>query len=130
LQNYALNHRLNEEYKKYFPTSEYMPILRDADTNRYWVNENLLKVHIHNEQVNIATTVINITDEYIKAKRDSFEVFIKTCEKLQNIKEKNPHEIKNFILGLIASNVDARIFEIVSYSILKYYYNEKIVFWI
>ena len=128
LQNHALNHRLNEEYKKYFPTSEYMPILRDAETNRYWINENLLKVHIHNEQVNIAATVINIIDEYIKAKRDAFEVFIKTCEKLQNIKEKNPDEIKYFILALIAPNVDARIFEIVSYSILKYYYNEKIVF--
>ena len=105
-----------------------MPILRNAETNRYWINENLLRVHIHNERINIATTVINIIDEYIKAKRDAFEVFIKTCEKLQNIKEENPHEIKNFILGLIAPNVDARIFEIVSYSILKCYYNEKIVF--
>jgi hypothetical protein len=128
LQNHALNHRLNEEYKKYFPTSEYIPILRNVETNRYWINENLLKVHVHGGRVNIATTVISIIDEYIKVKRDAFEVFIKTCEKLQNIKEKNPDEIKDFILALIAPNVDARIFEIVSYSILKYYYNEKIVF--
>jgi hypothetical protein len=128
LQNHALNHRLNEEYKKYFPTSEYIPILRNVETNRYWINENLLKVNIDYKPVNIATTVINIIDEYIKAKRDAFEVFIKTCEKLQNIKEKNPDEIKNFILALIAPNADARIFEIVSYSILKYFYNEKIVF--
>jgi hypothetical protein len=128
LQNHGLNHRLNEEYKKYFPTSEYIPILRNAATNRYWINENLLKVHVHNGQINIATTVIKIIDEYIKAKRDAFEVFIKTCEKLQSIKEKNPDEIKDFILALIAPNVDARIFEIVSYSILKFYYNEKIVF--
>lgn len=128
LQNHALNHRLNEEYKKYFPTSEYIPILRNAETNRYWINENLLKISIHNRQVNIANVIIDIINEYINAKRDAFEVFIKTCEKLQNIKEKNPKEINDFILALIAPNVDARIFEIVSYSILKYYYNEKVVF--
>ena len=40
LQNHALNHRLNEEFKKYFPTSSYLPIIRDVNTNRYWINEN------------------------------------------------------------------------------------------
>ncbi len=34
LQNHALNHRLNEEFKKFFPTSGFTPIVRDvqADT--------------------------------------------------------------------------------------------------
>lgn len=31
LQNHALNHRLNEEFKKYFPACEHLPIIRDAD---------------------------------------------------------------------------------------------------
>ena len=44
LQNHALNHRLNEEFKKYFHTSDYLPIIRDSTTNRYWINENLLKI--------------------------------------------------------------------------------------
>lgn len=37
LQNHALNHRLNEEFKKYFPTSNHLPIIRDVETNRYWI---------------------------------------------------------------------------------------------
>ena len=78
-----MNHRLNEEYKKYFPTSEYIPILKNAETNRYWINENLLKINIHNRQANIAKVVIGIINEYINTKRDAFEAFIKTCEKLQ-----------------------------------------------
>jgi len=28
LQNHALNHRMNEEFKKFFPTCEYTPIIR------------------------------------------------------------------------------------------------------
>lgn len=27
LQNHALNHRLNQEFKKYFPTCDYVPII-------------------------------------------------------------------------------------------------------
>lgn len=37
--------------------------------------------------------------------------------------------IKNFILGLLAPNVDARLFEIVSFSILKFYYIEQNIYW-
>ncbi len=43
LQNHALNHRLNEEFKKFFPACEYIPILRDPNTNRYWFNQNLIE---------------------------------------------------------------------------------------
>ena len=66
LQNHALNHRMNQEFRKYFPTSEFIPILRDPETNRYWVNENLLKVKINSNEYNIAKTVIAIIDPYYK----------------------------------------------------------------
>ena len=42
LQNHALNHRLNQEFRKFFPTLGYEPIIRDVETTRYWFNENLL----------------------------------------------------------------------------------------
>ncbi len=29
LQNHALNHRLNQEFKKYFPTCDYVPVIRE-----------------------------------------------------------------------------------------------------
>ncbi len=43
LQNHALNNRMNSEFQKYFPSVEFIPILRNLATNRYWFNENLLK---------------------------------------------------------------------------------------
>lgn len=35
----------------------------------------------------------------------------------------------DFIFSLLAPNVDARLFEIVSYSILKYYYRDIKIYW-
>jgi hypothetical protein len=46
LQNHALNNRMNSEFQKYFPSSEFIPILRNLETNRYWINENLLKIKV------------------------------------------------------------------------------------
>src|SRR3990172_2236609 len=50
LQNHALNHRMNEEFKKFFPSCEYIPILRDPRTNRYWFNQNLLRLVFHSDR--------------------------------------------------------------------------------
>jgi len=36
LQNHALNHRLNEEFKKYFPMLSYLPVVRDIK-RLFWV---------------------------------------------------------------------------------------------
>ena len=54
LQNHGLNHRMNEEFKKFFPTCDYTPIIRVAQTNRYWINENLLKVKVNKKKYNIS----------------------------------------------------------------------------
>ncbi|MEG4043690.1 restriction endonuclease [Microcoleus sp. Pol17_C1] len=126
LQNHGLNHRMNEEFKKYFPTCEFIPILRNQKTNRYWFNENLLKVKINENEHNIAETVIHIIDAYVEAKRDSFEKFIQICKDAQRLTEV---QVREFIKQMVAPNVDARIFEIVSYSILKYYYNDRVIYW-
>ena len=126
LQNHGLNHRMNEEFKKFFPTCEFIPILRNQKTNRYWFNENLLKVKINENEHNIAETVIHIIDAYVEAKRDSFEKFIQICKDAQRLTEV---QVREFIKQIVAPNVDARIFEIVSYSILKYYYNDRVIYW-
>lgn len=126
LQNHALNHRLNEEFKRYFPTCEFIPILRNPKTNRYWFNENLLKVKIQENVHNIAETVIQIIDAYVEAKRDSLEKFLRLCKEAQALTEERVIE---FIKEIVAPTVDARIFEIVSYSILKYYYSDIYIYW-
>lgn len=129
LQNHALNNRMNSEFQKYFRNSELFPILRNHETNRYWINENMLNIKVNNTNFNISNAIIEIIDEYVKSKQNAFQRFIKTCEELQVIEKHSVNEIEDFIIDLLSPNVDARLFEIVSYSILKFYYNEHQIIW-
>jgi hypothetical protein len=128
LQNHALNHRMNEEFKKFFPTSSFTPILRDAATNHYWINTNLLTVAADGKNCNVAESVIGIIDAYIGAKRDSFNTFIEACAKLKTLIKETPAAAETYIVGLLAPNVDARLFEIVSFAILKCFYHDQFVY--
>lgn len=129
LQNHALNNRMNAEFQKFFPTSDITPILRNLETNRYWINENLLLVKVHGIKYNVAKAIIAIIDEYVKVKQDAFQRFIKQCEQLQVIENGDSKNVHDFIVGLLAPNVDARLFEIVSFSILKYYFKGQTIVW-
>jgi len=128
LQNHALNHRLNEEFHKFFPTCDYLPILRNVETNRYWFNENLLVVAVGKRKYNIAKALLKTIEAYIAVKQDAFARFIQACERLSDLEETSEDEAIDFVTGLLSPNVDARLFEIVSYSILKAFYpNPQIV---
>jgi len=129
LQNHALNHRLNEEYHKYFPTTNEQVILRDVLTSRYWINKNLVTIKYNNREFDLSKTIRKVIELYIDAKRYAFENFIKTCEGLQKIGKQDQETVFNFIVGILDRNVDARLFEIVSYSILKFFYHDKKIFW-
>jgi hypothetical protein len=129
LQNHALNNRMNSEFQKFFPNVAFIPIIRNLDTNRYWINENLLKIKLGKTYVNIAQSVIEIIDEYAKTKQSAFYRFVKNSEELQNIENADQDKIKHFIIDLISPSTDARLFEIVSYAILKYYYHDQSIIW-
>ena len=128
LQNHALNNRVNSEFRKFFPTETLAPIVRDQETNRYWINENLLLLNIGGEEYNLAEVSIQIIEEYIKAKTQAFRSFIQACEDAVQMQGADDSNIKQFILTLLAPNADARIFEIVSYAILKYYYYYQVLY--
>jgi len=85
LQNHALNHRLNEEFHKYFPTITEPIIIRDLSTNRYWMNQNFLQVKIYGKHYDISKTIINVINEYIEVKKSAFEKFINSCQELQKL---------------------------------------------
>ncbi len=129
LQNHALNHRLNEEFKKYFPTSTHLPIIRDVESNRYWINENLLEVSVDNKTFNIAESVKESIEAYIEARKRAFDDFMSYCQEMMDIQEQKPERAIEFIRGLLGPNVDARVFEIVSYAILKQYYSDQQIYW-
>lgn len=129
LQNHALNHRLNEEFKKYFPSEEALPIIRDVSSNRYWINESLLKINVGGAPINLASAILEIIKAYVTARMASFNSFMDECAQLLEIKDKDTSAAIDFIKQLLRPNVDARVFEIVSYAILKQHYSEKILFW-
>ncbi len=129
LQNHALNSRLNEEYRKYFPTSQLVPIRRDLETSRYWINERLLLVKTSSGDRNIARSVISIIDTYIAAKRDSFDAFLEQCTQLETLDYARSDEVMAFVLDLLRPNADARIFEVASFAIMKASYQEQSI-WI
>lgn len=128
LQNHALNHRLNEEFKRLFPTAECTPIVRDVQTNRYWLNHRLLRVKIGAKKCDLAASVIEIVEEYIKTKSAAFDSFIQDCLKLKELPSASSQDAEDFILGLLAPNRDARLFEIVSFAILKFFYHDQRVY--
>ena len=128
LQNHGLNDPLNGEFRKFFPQIDAQPVLRVVETKRYWINEKLIALTLGKESFNIAESIIKIIDAYSEAKKSAFSGFIETCEKLKTISKQDHNVVEDFILGLLAPNADARIFEIVSYAILKYYYHDKTVY--
>lgn len=129
LQNHALNHRLDEEFKRFFPQAKSLPIIRDVETNKYWINENYLNIVLNEGNFNIAKAVLEIIDAYVEVKTGAFNDFIKKLDDLKNVVEtRNIDEAKTFIINLLNPNVDARLFEIVSYAILKYHYLPQEVF--
>lgn len=127
LQNHALNHRLNQEFRRYFPDLDFQPILRDLQTNRYWFNENLLLVEADGTAFNLASVVLQIIDAYVQIKQNALEQFVATCNQLQ--RGAAPAEARQFIESLLAPSTDARIFELVSYAILKYAYADEVIYW-
>lgn len=128
LQNHALNHRMNEEFHKYFPETEFIPILRDVQKSRYWINENLLIAKVEQTEINLAPSIKKIIDTYINTKQVLFTTFIKNCERLSQKARRNNIVDTDFVVNLLSPNQDARIFEIVSYSILRYYYHEQVIY--
>ena len=106
-----------------------MPVIRDVKTNRYWINENLLKIAIDDTQINIAEAVIDIIDSYVAARRTAFSEFMLYCQQMIEIQQQEPLRAIEFIRSLLRPNIDARVFEIVSYAILKEYYGDRQIYW-
>lgn len=134
LQNHALNSRLNDEFKKFYPTIGKPPIVRDVETQRYWIQEDLLLITIRckdgrEHTYNIARAIIDIIDAYVATKKAAFEGFLEACRKIAELGKGAPEAAIDFVVEQLKPNVDARVFEIVSYAVLKAKYGQETV-WI
>jgi hypothetical protein len=132
LQNHALNARLNDEFRKFFPALEITPIVRNVTSQRYWIQEDLLLVTVRRNDgqdyiYNIAKAILEIIDVYVATKKAAFEDFLETCRQMAALGEQNPTQALIFLEKQLQPNVDARVFEIVSYAILKAKYSQEII---
>ncbi|MEK6260312.1 MAG: restriction endonuclease [Planctomycetota bacterium] len=134
LQNHALNTRLNDEFRKFYPLLDKEPIVRDIARPRYWLQEDLLKVSVtgkdgQTHEFNIAGAIIDIITAYVAAKREAFEGFIESCRELALLEDVDGAQAVAFVESQLRPEVDARVFEIVSFAILKAYYGDQQIFW-
>jgi hypothetical protein len=134
LQNHALNARLNDEFKKFYPTVVKPPIVRDVEKQRYWIQEDLLQVRVRkkngkDETFNIAQAIIEIIDSYVATKKAAFEGFLSTCQQIAELGKSDTAKAIDFVKQQLQPNVDARVFEIISYAVLKARYGQMTV-WI
>lgn len=124
LQNHALNNRCNSEFLKYFNDESLLPIFHNKKNNKYKINTKLLII----EGKNICKDVIEIIDKYISLKLDNFNLFFEKCEEILINLNFNKDIAVDFIKSQLDINIDARIFEIVSYCLVKFYYHDKYVY--
>lgn len=134
LQNHALNSRLNDEFRKYYAAAGLQPIVRDVETQRNWIQEDLLRVKIRTRSgsdtvLNVAPVVTDIVEAYIHAKQAAFEQFLTTCQEMVRLDQNSLQNAIAFVKDLLKPTVDARIFEIVSYAVLKAQYAQQTI-WI
>lgn len=98
------------------------------------MQEDLLTVTLRSRsgeqrEYNLAKAIITIIDTYVAAKREAFEGFIEACRQIAAVEEADGKGATAFITSQVRPEVDARVFEIVSFAVLKSFYGDQHIFW-
>ena len=78
---------------------------------------------------NIGPAIMDIVDAYVATKKAAFGGLLETCRQIAELGKKEPQQATAFVIEQLQPNVDARVFEIVSYAVLKARYGQETV-WI
>ena len=121
LQNHALNSRVNGEFKN--------KIVSESGNDLIVINEGKYALHIdylYVDGIDISRVAIRIIEEYIQLLVAKDSKLISDIEELIGMESANKKREK--ISELLNEQSEARIFEIISYSILKSHYKNIKVF--
>ena len=114
LQNHALNSRVNGEFRNKF--SDVSKDLIIINNGKYLIHIDYIYVDGHD----ISKTSCHIIEKYIALLIAKDHALIHTLEEMKALNDFG--EKKNKIKDLLSEDAEARIFEIISYAILKNHY--------
>lgn len=119
IQNHALNSRLNLEFDNKTTRSE--------NKGKFVIVQNQGKYLVHIDYLyykgsDLSKCILEIIDKYVFLLREKDDKLIHDLEELSN--EKDISIIRKQILSLLTEDSEARIFEIISFAILKNYYKK------
>ena len=120
LQNHALNSRVNGEFHNK---------IKDAVNDLIIINNGKYLIHIdyiYVEGFDVSKVSCKIIEKYIALLMEKDAVLISVLEELKNMTDLSEKKAK--INALLTEDSEARIFEIISYAILKNHYKNITVF--
>ena len=121
LQNHALNSRVNGEFRNKFP--EVTNDLIIINNGKYLLHIDYLFVN----DIDISRICCRIIEKYVELLIEKDHALLGVLESMKQMTDYN--EKKNQINNLLTEDAEARIFEIISYAILKNHYsNIKVYF--
>ncbi|MCR5409702.1 MAG: hypothetical protein K6E90_01845 [Lachnospiraceae bacterium] len=120
LQNHALNSRVNGEFRNKFP--EVANDLIIIDNGKYLLHIDYLYVG----KKDISKTCCNIIDKYVELLMEKDHALLGILDKMKKLTDYS--EKRQQINDLLTEDAEARIFEIISYAILKNHYNNDRVY--
>ena len=116
LQNHPLNNRVNDEFRNRFGREVNDPIIKN--NGRYLLHIDYLYANKHD----ISKTCCRIVEKYMELLAKKDKVLAAVLEQLYVIDSAN--EKKTQIIRLLTEDAEARIFEIISYAILKNHFSK------
>lgn len=120
LQNHALNSRVNGEFRNK---------IVGADKDLIIINDGKYALHIdflYVDNIDISKVCKTIIEKYISLLIEKDNGLVAVLEELRSINNCDDKKVK--ILSLLTEDSEARIFEIISYAILKSHYSSIEVF--
>lgn len=119
LQNHALNSRVNGEFRNKFHTTKDLIIINNG---KYLLHIDYLIIDGYDIS-KIARDIIEAYIQLLQQKDRSLNILLKNMQSEPNLQKK-----KQYLDSLITEDAEARIFELISYSILKNHYRSQIVY--